>query len=146
MKKCICCGEAKPLDEYYTHPQMKDGHLGRCKECQKELSRSRDKVKRADYDKTRETTPERKAAKKKYQQNRRALHPDKYKAHSMVSDHIRNGRLMRKPCIICGNEKSQAHHPDYCKPIDVVWLCFKHHRSIHGQKVAELIIKQENAL
>lgn len=47
-----------------------------------------------------------------------------------------HGRLVRKPCEACGSEKSQAHHDDYSKPLDVRWFCFKHHREIgHGQTV-----------
>ena len=32
-KKCICCGEIKPLDMFYEHKQMGDGHLNKCKKC-----------------------------------------------------------------------------------------------------------------
>lgn len=42
MKKCICCGQIKPLGEYYVHPQMADGHLNKCKDCVKKYARDRD--------------------------------------------------------------------------------------------------------
>lgn len=51
---------------------------------------------------------------------------------------VRDGRLTKKPCEVCGTEeKVEAHHEDYSKPLDVMWLCFKHHRERHGQEVLD---------
>ena len=35
MKVCFKCGVSKELSDFYTHPRMDDGHLGKCKECTK---------------------------------------------------------------------------------------------------------------
>lgn len=32
----------KPLEEYYTHPEMVDGHLNKCKECCRAYARNHD--------------------------------------------------------------------------------------------------------
>lgn len=37
------------------------------------------------------------------------------------------GKIEKLPCDICGSSKVEAHHQDYNKPFDVVWLCRRHH-------------------
>ena len=48
-----------------------------------------------------------------------------------VSNAIIAGNLVKQPCEICGAEPAQAHHDDYNKPLDVRWLCKKHHTEWH---------------
>lgn len=45
---------------------------------------------------------------------------------------IKQGELIRQPCEVCNTDVDvQAHHDDYMKPLDVRWLCRKHHREHH---------------
>ena len=44
---------------------------------------------------------------------------------------IKAGKLLKLPCFCCGDLETEAHHPDYSAPLDVVWLCKKHHQEIH---------------
>jgi late competence protein required for DNA uptake (superfamily II DNA/RNA helicase) len=60
-----------------------------------------------------------------YQKNK--VSPEKRKARRKVATEIEAGRLMRMPCVVCGSQKTEAHHEDYSKPISVTWLCRKHH-------------------
>lgn len=45
---------------------------------------------------------------------------------------LKRGKLTRTPCHVCGESKVEGHHPDYARPLDVVWLCKKHHMEIHN--------------
>ena len=140
MKRCFICKERKPLGEFYLHPMMADGHLNKCKECTKDQLRidRLDLFKRAAIlarDNAREKTPERKTYAADRQRRYRAANRDKYLARGAVNNAIRDGRLVRQSCEICG-EVAQAHHSDYSKPFEIRWLCFKCHRQVeHGQKV-----------
>ena len=55
----------------------------------------------------------------------------RYKAKALVLKAIRKGLLVRLPCEVCGMEPTQAHHNDYRKPLQVRWLCRKHHVEHH---------------
>ncbi len=57
---------------------------------------------------------------------------DKVRAWGKVRYALGNGTLIKKSCEICGiMEKVQAHHEDYAKPLDVIWLCPSHHKKTH---------------
>jgi hypothetical protein len=43
------------------------------------------------------------------------------------------GRLISKPCLICGTQVAWAHHADYSKPLAVVFLCPRHHAQLHSR-------------
>lgn len=45
---------------------------------------------------------------------------------------IASGKLTRQPCEVCGEPKTQAHHEDYTKPLEVQWLCVSCHRARHA--------------
>ena len=48
---------------------------------------------------------------------------------------VRSGKLHEYPCEVCGNVKVEAHHDDYYKPLDVRWLCRKHHQEHHKNEL-----------
>jgi len=58
--------------------------------------------------------------------------PDKRKVHVIANAAVKNGTLIKLSCW-CGNPKTEAHHPDYSKPLEVQWLCRKHHKREHAK-------------
>jgi hypothetical protein len=70
----------------------------------------------------------------------RAANPEKYKAHNAVNNAVRDGKLKQQPCFMCNSDKAHAHHVDYSKPLDVIWLCAGCHQTQHAfeNKVNEI--------
>ena len=136
QKQCFKCRAVLPIDEFYKHPQMGDGHLNKCKLCTK-LDVNANRIRRLEYyrhyDRKRGT---RGAGTKDQNATRRyhALNPHKRAAHWATSNTIRDGRLIRQPCEVCGHEPAEAHHDDYNKPLDVRWLCTTHHAEHHKRE------------
>ena len=138
MQECTKCGERKDASEFYS------GFV-RCKACVKQYNKAyRDKKnanKPADWKKkTKDKAAYQRAwlaqkpgygteAKKRwYEKNR-----DRLLIKWRVADAIKAKKLIKVPCLVCGAEKVEAHHPDYSAPLAVVWLCRQHHRQIHEE-------------
>jgi hypothetical protein len=66
----------------------------------------------------------------------KARNPLKRMAHILVNNAIAGGHITRQPCSICGDPKAQAHHDDYAKPLEIRWLCVKHHTQFHSDQRA----------
>ena len=131
MKKtCFKCNEEKPISEFYKQKGMADGHLNKCKECTKKDALEHrwnniEKIRKYDRERGCRQTQE-------YFKEYRSKYPNKYKATNMVNNAIRDGKLFKEPCDVCGTmEKVEAHHDDYAKPLNVRWLCSSHHRQWH---------------
>ena len=58
-------------------------------------------------------------------------HRKEINARSLTRYYIHTGKLKRKPCVICQNEKSEPHHFDYNKPLEVMWFCKSCHKKLH---------------
>ena len=150
MKRCFKCQCEKPLEDFYRHSAMGDGRLGKCKECTKnDVKRHRQENLEAvrAYDRLRGSMPHRVAARKEYAKTTdgklahararkasAARFPARNKARTTLGNAVRDGRVIPWPvCAVpecCG--KPQGHHPDYSRPLDVVWLCDKHHKEAHA--------------
>lgn len=43
----------------------------------------------------------------------------------------RRGKVEEEVCQVWGSERAEAHHPDYKRPLFVLWLCREHHLFLH---------------
>lgn len=154
-KKCFKCGIVKPLNEFYKHPQMSDGYTNKCKECaKKENKENRNKKLEyyQEYDRQRADLPKRVKARKEYAEkcklDKDAKHrkyisdkkyrknnPEKSLAKSRLQHKITEKKIMKPSCCsICGKKTNlQAHHSDYSRPLEVLWVCDSCHKMIHKE-------------
>lgn len=130
MKLCPRCHTRKPLDAFNRKRASKDGRQDSCRTCKNKLRREHHFL----YpEKTRENNRRQKKiiqeeVKKFYQK-----HPERKKAYSCLRRALKKGLLKKRPCEVpdCGLEKVHAHHQDYSKPLEVIWLCPRHHKWLH---------------
>lgn len=129
-KQCFKCGEVKHLSDFYKHKMMADGHLNKCKECNKKDVRENRKKNidyYRDYDKSRGNRQG-----YQYVKEYRKRFPKKYRAHQLVKYAINAGNLVSEPCEQCGRQSdTHAHHDDYSKPLNIRWLCPPCHKQWH---------------
>lgn len=138
-KKCKICEEYKTLDNFsklkHTNKEKIVFYFhSYCKKC------LYDKYKRGSSEKS---TNYIKNFDKEYHRRKRALNPDKkrieylkYKekyperihAHEKVYYAVKTGKLKKDKCRDCDRIDTQGHHPDYSKPLEVIWLCPPHHK------------------
>lgn len=150
MKTCFKCGETKPMDAFYRHSQMKDGHLSKCKDCtRKDVKANRDA--KADYyrEYDRKRFQEDPRVRERHQQYRKtaagsssisaaqakwiSANPEKRAAHNILGNAVRDGNILKpERCSMCGTGgRIEGHHEDYSKPLEVIWLCPQCHVDTH---------------
>jgi hypothetical protein len=143
MKQCFKCKRHLELFEFYKHSMMADGHLNKCKFCTKQDTENNRKNKEQDINWVLSERKRHREKSRKYRSDNKDVNdsnlynkkwckknPEKRKAHNAVKNALKSGKIHRHPCCICGN-KAQAHHEDYSKPLDVIWLCLRHHADRH---------------
>ena len=113
---------------------MADGYLNKCKSCTRSdvaANRSQNIEAIRAYDRSRSTLPHRVALRKAIVDKWIKTHPKRRSAQVALNNAVRDGRVTVMLCFCCG-KKAEAHHPDYDRPLDVVWLCAAHHKQAHA--------------
>lgn len=136
-KKCIQCQEIKPLEVFKWDGRIKGKKGSICRKCDNERSRTYylnniEKVRKRKREASRKKTK-----KQLYERYLRvkAKDPEKYKARYTLRNAVKWGKVIKQPCQVCGNVKSQGHHEDYSKPLEVIWLCKEHHDDKHNRNL-----------
>lgn len=124
-KICFKCAEAKPRHEFYQHPMMGDGLLGKCKDCTKADVRAHrlaniERVRA--YDRGRASLPHRAELRRRIGKEQRIKHPDR---NAVRLKAYRAFPAAPKNCEQCGVKSSriERHHLDYSQPLLIQWLC-----------------------
>jgi hypothetical protein len=127
-KLCTDCGLVKPQSEFYES-------IAVCKPCWRARVRQRRLTdpKVQEYDRERAKLPRRREMAKAISKRWRKKYPDGYRAHCVANNAIRDGKLQRQPCQVCGTfENVHKHHRNYTRPLDVTFLCAKCHHRLHA--------------
>lgn len=117
---------------------MADGFLNKCKPCVRarigeHRNNNIDRIR--SYDCARAKNPRRIAHCIENTRRWRAKYPDRYRAHNALNNAIRDGKIIRGKCEICGiKEHVHAHHENYNEPLEVKWLCALHHCFHHNEE------------
>ena len=124
-KICNRCGVDKELVAYSPFKRGSQGVHGTCKACRNVEAGA----------KYREANPKKHGPRRSsysYTRGWRARNPEQARANDLVAKHLKRGSLVAGPCARCGKAgKVQAHHEDYSRPLDIVWLCYECHLEVH---------------
>lgn len=124
-KVCFKCGLHLPETEFYKHPMMGDGRLGKCKTCTKSdvrMHREQNLESIRAYDRRRGKKPHRIANAIRVAKRWHHKHPGRAAAHLAARRALRIPPSMCERCQQTGL-RLERHHPDYSQPVLIEWLC-----------------------
>lgn len=136
MKTCTKCKTKKEASDFGKARRARDELDCRCKECALAYRQSH-KPERRVYDQVYYGTLTGRAVKLRSSKKQRLKYPEKKKAAGILNRAVATGKLKRSVfCESCGlPAKTDGHHSDYNKPLEVEWLCRKCHAKVREAKI-----------
>ena len=123
MTRCSRCERIKALDDFRPHARRPNKRSSWCRECERDYG-----VAWARQNGRTERGKELANARKREEWRAGGI---KHRARAYAHLAIYFGDLVQQPCEVCGSLTVQAHHHDYAKPLEVRWLCTRHHGEVH---------------
>ena len=112
-KKCPKCQRDLPVSEFHKSVWRKDGLYSYCRDC--------NTIRMRLFRKTHRQLINENGRKS------RIKYPERQRCRSKANYFIKGNEL----CSIKGcNRLGEKHHPDYNNPLQIIWLCRRHHRQI----------------
>lgn len=136
-KTCSKCKRSLSIKRFYREKRGYLGRRGDCIECNIRKSRAYQKTLKGSIafnaGKRRwAKSPRGKASRKRYVERNRI----KMYARGVLRRAVQNGEIKRGKCVVRGCKKpTHGHHEDYTKPLDVIWMCERHHKDYHAGKL-----------
>ena len=130
MKECFKCKCIKPLNEFYRHQQMPDGHLNKCKSCAKKDVSDRYNNLKSDSEFIQK---ERKRGREKYNRLYVGKHKTFEKNRLTYIKKYPEKNNVRKFMTIKSIPNMERHHWNYNLEYanDVIFLSIKDHKKAH---------------
>lgn len=138
-KLCKRCGVEKPTSAFYGDKRAKDGLYTYCGFCHTTLYTHKRKPVCLSEESNQHRLERVRAYASEYMKNpeQRA----KRQGRERLRYAVRMGKILKKPCEVCGELRVQAHHyKGYGKlhALDVQWLCIPHHHAQHPHLTRKL--------
>lgn len=125
-RECTVCGIYKTIENFYK------SEVTACIPCKRERA------------KRYRTSEKGLKSAREYARTRYRKHRIQHLARSTAKYAVKSGKIIKpKLCSSCGEKrKLDAHHEDYSKPLDVIWLCDVCHKHQHGFLVDPRLLKK----
>lgn len=137
-KTCTKCFTEKPVGVFCKKSSAKDKLDPWCPDCKKKsmkkwLENGGRLIKAISQEKWSHSDHGRKI-KNLWRKQNRWKNRLKINARNRVWNLILSGKLSKKPCSKCPDKMGEAHHTDYTRPLEIIWLCRKCHNKEHATK------------